>query len=128
MTEGVWIGLLGVVGTLVTTLGGIAVAAINRRLKTVTEHVQNSHVDPTTGKAYNLRDNIDDNQRVLTDAVARLEASIGYVASDVKGLRRDIGRLDQRDIEDAAELRETRKQVNQRIDNLERTINPKEKP
>ena len=117
MSEGAWVAVLGVLGTLVTTLGGVAVTVINKKLRTVTDHVQNSHKDPVTGEAYNLRDNIDDNQR--------------EVLAELRGMRKDIGRLGDRDVQLGDDLRDLRRDLARHLDwsdgfvkDIESTLNP----
>ena len=139
MSEIVFNALLGFFGVVVTTLGAIAVAKLNAQMKTtkqevsvVKDHVQNSHINPQTGEAYNLRDNIDDNQREI---LARLD----YVVRQQSGMQKDIGRLGESDLQRRGEMRDTRNDVTQlrrdlgahiekaaeRVDELEQTINPK---
>ena len=130
MSEGVIVALIAAGGSVaVTIVGGIFGLLQLRKhrkqakeqsatLEVVRDQVQNSH-------GTNLRHDLD---RVI-EAVTRTEAAVGYVADEIKGIRKDIGRLDSRDLEDAADLRHTRDRLNRRIDDLERTIDPrKDKP
>lgn len=54
------------------------------------KQVENAHFTPD-GKVYNLRDNIDDNHHEVLNAIGRVER-------DLAGAKKDIGRLDDRDL------------------------------
>lgn len=85
ITEGVWIEIIGTLGVvIVAALGTLSVilGKQNKTLRTVRNHVENSHIDRSTGQPYNLRDNIDDNQNELL--------------REIRGLRIELGRVDQR--------------------------------
>lgn len=87
MTEGIWIALIGALQVVVLgVLGKVATDSSRAR-----KQVENSHIDPN-GMPYNLRDNIDANQYA--------------VMAELRGVRRDVGRLDARDIERGREIRE----------------------
>ena len=114
MTEGIWVALI----TAVAGIVGIAIQqarqhkrtkAQSETLEVVRSQVQNDH-------GTNLRDDVDR----VTDAVNRIEQSVSYIASELQGIRKDVGRLDRRDIEDTADLRETRTALERRIDRLEK--------
>jgi len=114
MSEAVWLAILGPGGLAALIVGGVFAIVHNRKAKKrdeVTEvirsQVQNSH-------GTNLRDDVDK----IMALVARVEGAVTSVASDVRGIRKDIGRLDERDLDDVAELRSVRDALNRRIDEL----------
>ena len=124
MSEGIAVAVLGFFGIIVTTLGGIAVARTNKQVKVVKEHVQNNHIDPRTGEAYNLRDNLDDNQRAV---LQRLD----YIMRQQSGMQKDIGRLGDRDMQLGDELRDINRKLEKHLDwsadwsdDIEKTVNP----
>ena len=88
-----WVAVIGVVGVISMATSGVVVALVSsqkRAVKRVQEHVANSHVN-ADGSDYNLRDNIDNNQ--------------GAVLAELRGIRKDIGRLDTRSIAQGEEHR-----------------------
>lgn len=87
MTENVWIALVGAVQVITLALIG-KVAKDGSRTR---NQVENAHIDES-GEPYNLRDNIDENQAELLTAIGRVER-------EQSGMKRDIGRLDDRDVE-----------------------------
>lgn len=102
MTENVIVALLGLVGVTVTASSVVLAALVARQSKQVKEvraQVANSHILPN-GEPYNLRDNIDHNQAA--------------VLGEIRGIKRDIGRLDERDIQRTVEMR----YMNQKLDGL----------
>ena len=120
MSEQIGIALIGFAQVvLVALIGKISLDA--RRTKRATEVVQeqvaNTHLLPN-GQPYNLRDNIDHNQTA--------------VISEIRGIRRDIGRLDQRDIQRGIEMREMHHKIDElgsadrgaadRLSNIEDTL------
>lgn len=95
---------------LVAIIGGaglIAVALISNRTR---QHAKATRAQVENDHTTNLREEGDDRHREL---VHRLEG----LASDIRGLRRDVGRLTDTDHDHE-----------KRIDDLERTQPPKEKP
>ncbi|UOQ58086.1 DUF2746 domain-containing protein [Leucobacter allii] len=129
MTEAVVVALITAAsGVAVAVVGGIFLLLQNRRqkrrdahvsekLEVVREQVQNSH-------GTNLRDDLDR----IADGLMQLGKNVEGLASDLRGVRRDIGRLDRRDIEDGADLRDLRQEFNRRVRTIEDTLNPKETP
>lgn len=124
MTEGVLIALIGGVQAIMLGL----LAKIGRDTRTVKGEVKNDH---TT----NLREEQDDRHHEQM--------------AEMRGIRRDIGRLDTRDIQRGVEVRDlTRKldkhldwsaewsdereaaerRTKERFDHLENTIDPREDP
>lgn len=78
------------------------------------EQVTNSH-------ASNLRDDVDDIARVLAtvaEQLRRLDASARNTAADVRGLRRDVGRLSDVDIRDREAADRAHVLIHRRIDDL----------
>ena len=114
MTEGIWVALI----TAVAGIVGIAIqqARQHKRTKAQTATLEEVRDQVSNDHATNLRDDVDK----VTDAVHRIEQSVAYVVSEMQGLRKDIGRLDRRDIEDTADLRETRTALERRIERLEK--------
>lgn len=85
--------------------------ATSEKLEVVREHVQNSH-------ATNLRDDLDAIAALIEAVSARLElverdgrARDETIMSEVRGVRRDVGRLGDSDIQQAAERADLRKKV-----------------
>lgn len=91
MTEAVWIAVIGCVGVVTTAICGVLVAKVtkqNKSIAAVKDHVANSHL-LANGQPYNLRDNIDDNQAQILNAISRVEAN-------VNGVQRQVGRVETR--------------------------------
>lgn len=120
MTEHIWVALIvAMQGVLVALIGKVTIDArrTKRSTEAVKEQVANSHLLPN-GEPYNLRDNIDHNQSA--------------VLGEIRGIRRDIGRLDQRDIERGREMREMHAKIDElgtadrgaadRLTNIEDTL------
>ncbi|QIK61790.1 hypothetical protein G7068_16115 [Leucobacter viscericola] len=104
MSEAFWIAVVGAGGVVSTALSGIVIAMLSRQhksVKSVREQVENDHKLPG-GAPYNLRDNIDANQTA--------------VMSEIRGLRKDVGRLDNRDIARGEEIRELSRTLGQHLD------------
>lgn len=81
MGEGIWVAIIGAIQAL--TLG--FVGKISRDSSETRKEVKNDHKT-------NLRDDIDTNHRQVMGVVQRVEA-------EVSGMKKDIGRLDDRDLE-----------------------------
>ncbi|SDQ04861.1 hypothetical protein [Leucobacter chromiiresistens] len=120
MTEPIWVALIvAMQGVVVALISKVTIDArrTKRSTEAVKEQVANSHVLPN-GEPYNLRDNIDHNQLA--------------VLGEIRGIRRDIGRLDQRDIERGREMRELHVKIDElgtadrgaadRLTNIEDTL------
>lgn len=108
MTEGVWIAIIACVGVISTPLSAVLLALVSKQgkvIRKVRSHVENSHIDAATGEPYNLRDNIDNNQN--------------ETLKEIRGLRRDIGRVDTRVIGVENDFRKLRDD----LDEMEDTIN-----
>lgn len=111
--------ILATQGIIVAVIGKISIDTrrAKKATKVVQDQVANTHVLPN-GEPYNLRDNIDHNQAA--------------VLGEIRGMRRDIGRLDQRDIQRGIEMREMHHKIDElgtadrgaadRITNLEDTL------
>lgn len=128
MSDDVLIAIVS--GGIPTAISGVLLALITRQrrdVRAVKSHVENDHKWPD-GSPINLRDNIDANQNAVMGAIAA-------VASDLRGVRRDVGRLDSRDLERGREMRALadrfEKHLNDaeeavdRIGNLEHTLDPR---
>lgn len=85
----------------------------------VRDEVQNSHT-------VNFRDNIDNNHSTVVDAIASLdrkfETRFNGFASDLRGVRRDIGRNADNTDELRKELKEHREAVDDKIDEIEDAV------
>lgn len=81
--------MVAVVGALATVITAV-LARQSKSLKAVRDQVENSHIDES-GQPYNLRDNIDENQAEVLNALGRVER-------ELVGMKKDIGRLDDRDL------------------------------
>lgn len=132
MTEAVWIAIIGCAqAIMLAMLGMIAKSSASAKKDSAAarEHVENSHIDRMTGQPYNLRDNIDNNQNELL--------------REIRGVRIELGRVDQRAIAVEADVRQVRAELGQqiawsrgqegridsqedRLGHLENTLNPKE--
>lgn len=95
-------------GIAITALGGILVAILpaalrlERNSEEVKEQVQNAHKNPD-GTPLNLRDDLDDKHTELLEQIMSVKSSVGLAltltqanASDVRGMRRDMGRIQDR--------------------------------
>lgn len=106
-------------------------ASVDDKLERVRAQVENSH-------STNLRDDLDRDRKAA-------EKRHEEVLEEMRGMKKDIGRIDTREIDLGRELRDTRNEVGSvrreltehiewsraqedRIDNLETTLNPKETP
>lgn len=129
MTQQVIIALIGASQViLVALIGKISIDTRRNKKSTeeVKEQVSNSHIMPD-GTLYNLRDNIDNNQATVLSSQAT-------VLAEIRGVRRDVGRLDLRDINRGEELQDINRKLDDlrksddkadgRIRNIEDTINP----
>lgn len=90
MSENVIIAALALLGTISTAASGVLIALVARQHKTVErvrEQVENSH------------------GTILRDDVDEIRAAVEGVADDLRGLRKDVGRLDRRNIEDGVDRR-----------------------
>ena len=127
MTEGIWVAIIGVIGGIITVIVQQRrqrkhTTAQAKTLEIVRDQVQNSH-------GTNLRNDID------------------VVLSELRGLRKDVGRLDDRDLERGRDMRDLRQAVTEidkklddhldysrtlveqgdaRLGHLENTLNPKD--
>ena len=112
MTQQVIIALIGAAqAVLVVVLGKISLDLRRNKKSTeeVKEQVSNSHIMPD-GTLYNLRDNIDNNQAAVLNSQAT-------VLAEIRGVRRDVGRLDLRDINRGEEMQE----INRKLDALRKS-------
>src|SRR5690606_26710291 len=104
MTEAIWIAIIGSFQVVLVALIS-KISRDTRRAKNAAEaaeeQVANSHTLPS-GETYNLRDNIDHNQSA--------------VMAELRGVRRDIGRLDTRDIERGREIRDLTHKVDKHLE------------
>ncbi|KTR81768.1 hypothetical protein [Leucobacter chromiiresistens] len=101
MTEHIWVALIvAMQGVLVALTGTVTIGArrTKRSTEAVKEQVANSYLLPY-GEPYSLRDNIDHNQSA--------------VLGEIRGIRRDIGRLDRRDSERGREMREMHAKIDE---------------
>lgn len=128
MTESIWLSLLAPGGVIVVVVGGIFAVVQSRKARkrdevteVIREQVQNSH-------GTNLRDDID---KVMT-VTATLESNVTtlderlrdveraqrsqheLILAEMRGMRRDIGRLGDADLQQAEE----RNQIRQKVDDL----------
>lgn len=110
-------GISAVLVAVVTTLG-VKLKKTNSTVGEVRDQVSNDHDT-------NLRDDLDlmrDESRELASTlksfISRFDAHASSVTADIRGLRKDIGRADERDIEDERELRKLR----DKMDNVEDRI------
>lgn len=129
---GGWVALIGVFLTAV--VGPVAVLIVTARLSgkvkairsdvaITRDHVANSHVDEQ-GRPINMREEQDRYQREL---VRRLDTVIDTQRDqgrDIGGMREDIRRLAEADLEQTRIARRNR----DRIDDLERTRPPRPRP
>jgi hypothetical protein len=85
----------------------------------VRDEVQNSH-------DINFRDNVDSNHGEVVDLFRQLDAKFERrfdgMASDIRGVRKDIGRNTDQTDGLRTELREHRRSVNSKIDEIEQTV------
>lgn len=137
MSEGVWIAIIATVGVISTPLSGVLIAIVAKQgkvVRKVRDQVENSHVDPISGEPYNLRDNIDDNQNEVLVELKELRG-------ELKGVRRDVGRVDSRTLEVERDVRSITRTladhttdeagrttlIQGRIEDLEDTLNVRKK-
>lgn len=81
MTEQIWIALIG--GLQAVTLGLLGLSV--KHGKDTKDQVKNTHT-------INLRDDLDEKHRRQMQAIARIEG-------EMSGVKKDVGRLDDRDVE-----------------------------
>lgn len=79
MSEGVWISLIGLIGTLGAVVLPLMWRAHGRRLDAITDQVQNSH-------GTNLRDDID----FIRDIILDVKADTAWVRRDHLDLTRRV--------------------------------------
>ncbi|KKI16365.1 MULTISPECIES: DUF2746 domain-containing protein [unclassified Leucobacter] len=121
MTEGVWIAIIGVLGVISTAASGVVIAILTRQhstVKRVDEQVTNSH-------GTNFRHDLDvvrDEGRVVGAAVDRIERAVASIIGDVRGIRRDVGRLDDRDVERGREMRALAQRFEKHLDDAEEAV------
>ena len=135
MSDGALAALITAAGAIVVALVGVLSVWVQNRkhssaIEVVRSQVQNSH-------GTNLRDDLDV-IRSLIEAQGEKQDSL---ASDVRGVRKDIGRLDERDIERGRDLRAVTSKLeivagefaahqrqaerdHDRLSDIERTIEP----
>lgn len=103
---------------------GAKLAGMDAKLERVRAQVENSH-------STNLRDELDADRK-------RQQEQHSEVVSLVRGVQKDVGRLDQRDIDRGRQIEaidtkldghiEWSRGQKDRIDDIEDTLNPKENP
>lgn len=117
---------------IITAVSGLAVAIVGgiitiitlliqtkRHAKSADVQVSNNHVDDD-GKPINLREESDTRHAELVAIVERVAGQVGTVAGDVRGMKRDWGRMDTRLVQMREEVTETRRRVDQIDDTQQR--------
>ncbi|WP_449281263.1 hypothetical protein [Leucobacter sp.] len=144
MTEQVMVAIVGLAGVITTAIATVLVAMIQhqrRELKAVKDQVTNSHILPN-GQPYNLRDNIDHNQAAVMAEFRGMRRDLGRLEARVFRTEEKLDRVDEKQDEVAEKLgahlawstgwspeQERRDAaLEQRVTNIEDTLNPKEKP
>lgn len=114
-----WALILGAVGVLVTSLAAsMKVLAEISEIRARVEQSEQSR-DQTLKVATQARDELKNNGgSTVKDAVDRIEKQIDLVREDVRGMKRDVGRLAEVDAEDREVAAETHAQIHRRIDYL----------
>lgn len=79
-----------VVVSLIVAAGGVLAAIFGRQLGRIRKQVENSH-------STNLRDDMDDQHREVMGQLGRVADRLEGTAADIRGIRKDIGRLDSKD-------------------------------
>jgi archaellum component FlaC len=86
-----------IVVSLIVAVGGVLAAIFGRQIRLIRldasasrRQVENSH--PT-----NLRDDMDDQHREVMGQLGRVADRLEGTASDIRGIRKDIGRLESKD-------------------------------
>ncbi|QZY52935.1 hypothetical protein [Leucobacter tenebrionis] len=107
MTEGIWIAIIAAVQAL--SLG--VLGKVSRDSSTTRKEVKNSH-------STNLREELDERHHEQM--------------SELRGIRKDVGRLDTRDIQRGEEIRDLTRKVDKHLDwsaewsaDIEDTLNPR---
>jgi archaellum component FlaC len=79
-----------IVVSLIVAVGGILAAILGRQLGRIRKQVENSH-------STNLRDDMDSQHREVMGQLGRVADRLEGTASDIRGIRKDIGRLESKD-------------------------------
>lgn len=89
MSDAVAVALIGLAGTIVSI---ILTARLNGKVRRVREQVENDHArDPN--KTTNLRDDLDEKH---DEIVTMLRRDVGGIRQDIRQLRNDLSRTDDR--------------------------------
>jgi archaellum component FlaC len=79
-----------IIVSLIVAVGGVLAAIFGRQLGRIRRQVENSH-------STNLRDDIDNQHREVMGQLGRVADRLEGTASDIRGIRKDIGRLESKD-------------------------------
>ena len=89
MSDAIVVSIIAAVGAVVVAWLGRKIIAIQKDSTATREQVQNDHTP-------NLREELDERHHEVMHSQRRLEKHIEGMSADIRGMRKDIGRIDDR--------------------------------